>query len=93
MIGILGYGNVASGVRQILECLPHRYVSPWELPSLVTLGTTGDTPDAKTVLLTVFKENDLVQRKDGAPFELQDYYRHPEAYESRFLRFFGISPS
>ena len=43
---------------------------------------------ADTVYVTVFKEQDLVKPiAAGANFALQDYFDHPERYESRFAHF------
>lgn len=35
----------------------------------------------------VFKESDLFERTDRRPFDLQDYYQHPENYRSAFEKF------
>jgi saccharopine dehydrogenase (NAD+, L-lysine forming) len=78
VVGILGYGNVASGARNILESLPHQYVEP---DSLIDYLGSGKA-DPKTVVISIFKEKDLVQRKDGAPFDLAEYHARPELYQS-----------
>ncbi len=39
--------------------------------------------DTLNLFKVVFKEDDLVRRKEGV-FELQEYYDHPERYESKF---------
>ena len=83
-IGILGYGNVSGGAQQIFECLPTQRIAADAINDWVSRGQG----DRHTVYLTVFKEQDLVRPKaDGAVFDLQEYYRHPERYESRFDRF------
>lgn len=82
-IGILGYGNVSKGAQKIFNCLPAQYVAPEDISKLLQNGKGNN----RTIYLTVFKEKDLVRRADGSPFDLQDYYNHPEHYESRFDRF------
>jgi len=82
-IGILGYGNVSKGAQKIFNCLPASYVAPGEIENFLH----KDKSNNRTVYLTVFKERDLVQRVDGSTFDLQDYYDHPERYESRFEDF------
>jgi len=82
-IGILGYGNVSQGAQQIFDCLPTQRVSPEELADLVR----GKTWNRHTVYVTVFKEEHLVKSKSGQPFDLQDYYQHPEKYEAQFERY------
>jgi alpha-aminoadipic semialdehyde synthase len=79
-VGILGYGNVSQGAQQILECLPTERVAASDIETLVKTGEA----DAKRIYLTVFKEQDLVERKDGNPFELQEYFGQPALYQSRF---------
>ena len=83
-IGILGYGNVSGGAQQIFDCLPTERIAADELNDWADRGRG----DRHTVYLTVFKEQDLVEPEaDGAAFDLQEYYDHPERYESRFDRF------
>jgi len=83
-VGILGYGNVSGGVQQIFDCLPTERLSA----DAVNDGAARDPGNRHTVYLTVFKEQDLVKpRADGAVFDLQEYYDHPERYQSRFARF------
>jgi alpha-aminoadipic semialdehyde synthase len=79
-VGILGYGNVSRGAQQILDCLPTERVAPGEIEALVK----GGEADARRLYLTVFKEADLVERQDGAPFDLQEYFDQPELYQSCF---------
>jgi len=75
-VGVAGYGNVASGVREILSELPTREVKPGNLES------TFEDNSPHCLYQTTFREEDLVETKDGRPFELQDYYEHPEGYRS-----------
>jgi alanine dehydrogenase len=79
-VGVLGYGNVSGGAQQILDCLLTQRVAPSEIAGLVESGGA----DAHKVYVTVFKEEDLVQTKSGAPFELSEYFQHPERYEGCF---------
>ncbi len=83
VIGILGYGNVSKGAQYILDALPTKRIAPHELENLVV----NKHFDAKTVYLCVFKEEHLVEHKEGKAFDLQDYYRHPEHYRSVFERY------
>jgi len=81
IVGILGYGNVSKGVQEVFDCLPVERISPEELPHIHKTGGSGK------IYLTIFKESDLVCRKDSEAFELQHYYQHPEAYRSQFETF------
>jgi len=80
VIGLLGYGNVSGGAQQIFDCLPLERVAPEMLKSFIDAGKGNPN----TVYLSIFKERDLVETKDGGAFDLQEYYDHPERYQSRF---------
>jgi alpha-aminoadipic semialdehyde synthase len=82
-IGILGYGNVSKGAQHIFECFPHEYIAPEEL---VSFAQSGQAENNK-IYLTVFKEEHLVEHKEGKKFQLQDYYDHPENYQSQFKQY------
>jgi saccharopine dehydrogenase (NAD+, L-lysine-forming) len=75
VIGILGYGNVARGVREILHCLPVEEVEPRMLSRL---------PRSNRLLYAVvFREEDTVEPIDpSSPFSLPDYFRNPERYRA-----------
>jgi alpha-aminoadipic semialdehyde synthase len=83
VIGVLGYGNVSGGAQQILDCLPTQRIAPADLNAFVEKGEF----DSKTVYVSVFKEEDLVANKEGKAFELQEYYDHPERFESKFEQY------
>lgn len=76
--GFAGYGQVSQGAQQVYDWLPVQEVAPEELGSL---------PPARDVCYkVVFKEEHLVGRIDGTqPFELQEYYDHPERYQAAFF--------
>ncbi len=82
-IGILGYGNVSKGAQHIFECFPHEYVAPEEL---ISFAQSGQAKNNK-IYLTVFKEEHLVAHKENKNFQLQDYYDHPENYQSQFKQY------
>lgn len=83
-IGITGYGNVSNGAQEILELLPAVEISPEELVSLKSRKDISD----KVIYKTVFKEEHLSKPLDVAnKFELQEYYEHPERFESQFEQY------
>jgi alpha-aminoadipic semialdehyde synthase len=83
-VGILGYGNVSQGAQEILDCLPTERIAPDAIRDFVAQGRA----DRSRVYVTVFTERDLVQPlAPAAPFDLQEYYNHPQRYESRFEPF------
>ena len=83
IIGIAGYGNVAAGCREILDCLPVREITVDELPAAAAAGVAELGPLA----LVTFREEHMVEpRSSEAQFVLQDYYQRPENYRGVFER-------
>ena len=81
IVGFAGYGNVSRGAQEIFNVLPHKVISGHILNEMYE----NFTADNFNFYKVVFNEEDMVQPKDrDAQFELQDYYKHPEKYESRF---------
>ncbi|MEW6069904.1 MAG: hypothetical protein AB1485_04745, partial [Candidatus Thermoplasmatota archaeon] len=101
VIGIAGYGNVSSGVQEILNYLPVQELKPDELSAIFK-----STPSSNIIYKIVFKEKHTVysatesisvnisRRKSllqsiepissTASFDIQDYYKNPEKYRSKF---------
>lgn len=83
-IGFTGYGNVSAGAQEIANLLPIREISPAQL---LKLADNKDQP-ANIIHKVVFREEHLSRPKNrDAEFELQDYYQHPENYESDFEQY------
>lgn len=78
-IFLLGYGNVSQGVQEVLSALPIKYVDPKDLDHQVS--------DRHSISLTIFKEEDLVIRKDGSEFNLMDYFNNGSLYRSKLEPF------
>lgn len=76
VFGFTGYGNVSQGAQEILDLLQPHVVPP------ARLAEAGEGPDP--LIKVVFHEQHLVEHRQGAPFELQDYYDRPERYSSTF---------
>jgi len=84
VVGITGYGNVAKGAQEILDLLPVEEISPAELTEL---KDTGDISNKK-IYTVVFEEKHLSKPiEEGKEFELQEYYDHPERFESQFEQY------
>jgi saccharopine dehydrogenase (NAD+, L-lysine-forming) len=81
IVGIAGYGNVSRGAQEILSHLPVVEIAPEELAAVAE----GRDASRHTLYKVVFKEEHMVEpASPDVPFELQDYYQHPEKYRSRF---------
>lgn len=82
VVGISGYGNVASGVQEILAELPTRVLVPSELDSL---RDGGKRVDQNVIYQVTFREEHLVKPSTpGASFDLQEYYNQPSKYQPNF---------
>ena len=83
IIGVAGYGNVARGCQEILDCLPVREITVADLPATADRSLDEVGPLVKVT----FREEDMVEpRSSEAQFVLQDYYQRPENYRGVFQR-------
>ena len=82
VLGIAGYGNVSNGAQEILDLLPIAEIFPADL--LWDSALDEEAPIVKVI----FREEDTVLRLDPEqPFDLQEYYDHPERYRGAFERY------
>lgn len=82
--GFTGYGNVSLGAQEIAHLLPIREISP---DQLLRLADSENQP-SNVIHKVVFREEHLSRPKNREDvFELQDYYQHPEKYESDFEQY------
>lgn len=87
VVGFTGYGNVSRGAQEIFDLLPHEEVLPQDLAAFVARRPGAN----RRLVKVVYHEEHLVQPADPArPFELQDYYDHPEQYRSIFGPHLGL---
>ncbi len=82
VFGFAGYGNVSQGAQEIFDLLPHQEVAPEQLHKLPRTG------NRQKLIKVIFKEEHLVHRRDPKqPFNLQEYYDHPDLYGPAFDTF------
>ncbi len=80
VIGLTGDGNVSHGAQEVMDALGAVVLPPTDLDGLFAAPA-----DRSVVHAVVFTEPDMVTRRDGAsPFDLAEYYEHPELYRGRF---------
>lgn len=86
IVGIAGNGRSAKGAREILDLMPHEYVTPEELPNL--MEAANNDPDAynRCIYIVNFSHEHLARRIDNvdAPFDKQDYYANSSKYKGIF---------
>jgi saccharopine dehydrogenase (NAD+, L-lysine-forming) len=81
--GFAGYGNVSAGAQEIYHEFDPRAVTPEELVA------RGAGPlEANPFVQVVFHEKHMVTPMDPShPFDLSEYYAHPERFRPIFDRF------
>jgi alpha-aminoadipic semialdehyde synthase len=83
-VGFLGYGNVSKGAQEMFDLLPFKTIGPNQLEQLMGKEKIGS--DNHCLFKVIFKEEDIVKALNG-PFILQEYFDHPERFESIFHRY------
>jgi len=78
VFGFSGYGNVSTGAQEVFDCLGPVEAAVADLPA--ACKSPGGRP-----IKVVFREEHMVVRRDpGKPFQLLEYYEHPERYAGCF---------
>ena len=85
VVGFAGYGNVSRGAQEIFDLLPHKVLSAEALLEMID----NFSSDNLNLVKVVFSEDDLVRPRAGG-FDLQEYYAHPERYESKFENYLPL---
>jgi alanine dehydrogenase len=73
-IVVTGGGRVAQGAVDVLKDMGAHQVDPNTFLSIET----------NRAIFTQLDCGDYAKRKDGGPFDLQDFFQHPENYKSTF---------
>jgi saccharopine dehydrogenase (NAD+, L-lysine-forming) len=82
IIGFSGYGHVSLGAQEILDVLPVKEIHPEDIASVF------ENPSNKIIYKVVFKEEHMVEPiATGTPFDLPEYYNHPEHYRPVFEQY------
>jgi len=82
VIGFAGYGNVSLGAQEVLDLFPVKEIAPHQLKELPKDKSTNH------LYKVIFKEEHLAKPKGkDVPFDLQDYYQHPQKYIPDFEQY------
>jgi alpha-aminoadipic semialdehyde synthase len=82
--GFVGYGNVSQGAQDTFDLLPHREVAPDRLRAAVEKHERNQP----SLIKVVFREEHTVRPKEqGGAFQLNEYHRNPELYETTFPQY------
>lgn len=83
-IGFTGYGNVSKGAQEMASYLPIKEVTPEELLQL----RQRDNIPQNILYKIIFEERHLSKPiQADYPFDLQDYYKNPQNYQSQFEQY------
>jgi alpha-aminoadipic semialdehyde synthase len=88
VFGVTGTGRVSSGALEILELLPHDYVSPPDLENY--LKNAENSPNnTKKIVICQFEGKHLFELREdpnenGTEFDKTHFYANPHLYRSRF---------
>ncbi|KAI8331437.1 Saccharopine dehydrogenase-domain-containing protein [Choanephora cucurbitarum] len=75
-----GAGNVAQGAMEMMKELPHEFVAPEDLKTLV-----NDTnPKLNKLYATQLDIKDYIEHIKGGQVSYEDYIAHPDQYRSHF---------
>ncbi len=80
-IGVTGYGNVSGGVQEILSLLPSQEISP---ENFLNLKASENFQNNLIYKVTFKEEHISAPNSPDKPFELEDYFKHPENYHGIF---------
>jgi len=80
-IVLTGKGRVASGAEMVLKDMGIRQVEPNEFLK----------QDFSEAVFTQLDCKDYVARKDGQPFDLQDFFKNPKSYKNIFTPYIYMS--
>ncbi len=82
IFGFAGYGNVSKGAQEVFDLLPFKQISADEIKNIPLENANN------FVYKVIFAEKDLVEPIDNNnQFELQDYFKNPTKYKSKFEKY------
>ncbi|KAJ3196917.1 hypothetical protein HK101_007282 [Irineochytrium annulatum] len=79
-----GDGNVTKGALHVFKCLPHEWVKPDDLKALYENKTKAKDFDNHKVYGCQVRIEDYIVSKDGSKFSREDYFAHPQRFDSVF---------
>ncbi len=84
-VAFCGYGNVSRGAQEIFDLLPHKIISA----DILKANYENFSDENYCFYKIVFKEEDMFRRKTGN-FDLNEYFQHPQNYESKFEEYLPL---
>lgn len=84
VITLTGRGSVAAGMKQVLDELPLKQITVDDLPRLWARRGQETEEERKWIYYLNVSAKDWCRRKLVGGFDPEEYYAHPELYESTF---------
>ncbi|RKY42510.1 MAG: hypothetical protein DRP85_02530 [Candidatus Makaraimicrobium thalassicum] len=81
--GIIGHGNVSCGIQEILGLMNTVEVHPGEIKRFVRQKRY----DNKKIYMMVFKKEERLRSMKGKKFCPEEYFKHPDMFESNLDRY------
>jgi len=78
IVGIIGRGNVSSGVQEVLGIMGAEEVHPRDMDRFVKSRKL----DSKKIYMIVFYREEKIRAKAGKKFYFEEYLEHPEMFQS-----------
>jgi alpha-aminoadipic semialdehyde synthase len=83
VVGFSGYGNVSQGAQHVFDFLEPHVVDPRDLHRVFE-----EEPLPNPFVKVVFYEHHMVEPlREGAAFDLEEYYKEPSKYRGVFERY------
>ena len=83
IIGVIGRGNVSSGIQEMLGFLDIEEVHPRDMKKF----TDRKGHDSKKIYYIVFYREEKLRAKNGKKFYFEEYLEHPDMFESNMNRY------
>jgi alpha-aminoadipic semialdehyde synthase len=83
IIGVIGRGNVSSGVQEVLGIMGAEEVHPRDMNKFVKSRKL----DSKKIYMIVFYREEKIRAKSGKKFYFEEYLEHPELFQSNMDKY------
>ncbi|MBU0571858.1 MAG: hypothetical protein KJ995_01240 [Candidatus Omnitrophica bacterium] len=81
--GLIGRGNVSSGVQEVLSLMGAEEVHPRDIDRFVQVRRR----DAKKIYMIIFYREEKIRAKTGKRFYFEEYLEHPEKFKSNMDKY------
>ncbi len=83
IIGLMGRGNVSSGVQEVLSLMGAEEVHPRDIDKFAK----AHRRNANKIYMIIFYREEKLRSKKGKKFYFEEYLEHPEEFESNMAKY------